>query len=166
MLAGRADSQRVVRLDTWTPADTANVRQARREYAWSWALCYLLHNNPNYAERFRTLGGDYLTRRGVSFEQLFAPMAGEINFEFGFFLQRVDVGYRVDLCRWDWHTRCRSLDDGSAVSTRCVAARGWQASGLLVTQGRTYRSEADGDWSTGADRETTDANGSPDGSGG
>jgi hypothetical protein len=165
MLSDRPGSHCQVRLDAWTLEDAANVKLVRDEYLRSWALCYLLHHNPNYADRFRLLGNDYLTRQRGTFENLFAPMAQEIIFEYEFFLRRVDVGYRVDLCRWDWQKPCLSLDDEDAVTGRCVAARGWQTAGVRVTKGRTYAYDADGSWSTQASIGTFDANGSADGSG-
>ena len=158
LLANRVDTGHVP-LAAWNKEHADSVRETRQEYLWSWALCYLLHNNPNYAERFRMLGGNYLTRTDASFDDVFAPMAREIVFEYGFFLERVDVGYRVDLCRWDWHKPNRSIDDAGQVEVRCAAARGWQASDLIVTAGKTYTYKASGFWNTGADSGITDANG-------
>ena len=165
MLANRVDTGHVP-LAAWNKEHADSVRETRQEYLWSWALCYLLHNNPNYAERFRMLGGNYLTRTDASFDDVFAAIAREIVFEYGFFLERVDVGYRVDLCRWDWHKPNRSIDDAGQVEVRCAAARGWQASDLIVTAGKTYTYKASGFWNTGADSGITDANGHTGGPGG
>src|SRR5690606_30887307 len=69
-----------------------------QNYAWRWALCHLLANNKNYADRFRPLGLGLLTKQDVSFEQTYGAMAQEIAFEYRFFLQHLERGYRVDLC--------------------------------------------------------------------
>jgi hypothetical protein len=165
LLAQRGGDPRHVRPEAWTATDADNTRRVREEYLWNWALCYLLRNNPNYSERFRLLGGDYLTKKNDSFERLFTPMADEIMFEYAFFLQRIDSGFRVDLCRWDWHTPARPLDDATPITNRCLAARGWQASEALVTAGSSYDYEATGTWSAARHWEPTDADGHADGSG-
>ena len=66
--------------------------------------------NPNYATRFRTLGDSYVTQGHDSFDNAFASVTDEIAFEYAFFLEHMDVGYRVDLCRWDWQKRFHTLD--------------------------------------------------------
>lgn len=164
MLSKRGGDLRQVSTAGWTASDVESVRQARQECLWSWALCYLLYNNPNYSDRFQSLGGDYLTKRKVTFEQLFAPMAHEITFEYNFFLQHIDTGYRVDLCRWDWHRR-QDTQDADDSREHYSAARGWQASDISVSAGQRFSFEATGQWSTGTGRAATDADGDSEGKG-
>jgi hypothetical protein len=164
MLSNRGGNGQQVSIAAWTARDTDSVRLARQDCLRSWALCYLLYNNPNYSDRFQTLGSDYLTKRNVSFEQLFAPMAREVSFEFEFFLQHVDTGYRVDLCRWDWHRR-QTMQGGDDPREHYTAARGWQASDISVSEGKRYSFDAAGQWSTSADRPATDADGDAAGNG-
>lgn len=118
-----------------------------QNYAWRWALCHLLANNPNYAARFRPLGVGLLTRRpGYSFKRVYGAMAKEINFEYHFFLARLAPGFRVDLCGWDWKTRYRQPTGPAAVSSTIEARKGWQPSRLLVKAGKTYEYSAAGTW--------------------
>ncbi len=164
MISNRGGNERQVSTTAWTAQDADSFRLARQDCLQSWALCYLLYNNPNYSQRFQSLGSDYLTKRDVTFEQLFAPMAREVSFEYGFFLQHIDTGYRVDLCRWDWHRRqtAQGVDDRRE---HYAAARGWQASDISVSAGRRYSFDAAGQWSTSADRPATDADGDAAGNG-
>jgi len=119
-----------------------------QNYAWRWALCHLLANNPNYAARFRPLGLGMLTRRpGYSFERVYGSMAKEINFEYQFFLAHLEPGFRVDLCGWDWKAKYRQPIGPAAVSSTIEAGKGWQPSRLLVKAGKTYEYSAAGTWS-------------------
>jgi hypothetical protein len=106
----------------------------------------MLHHNANFADRFRTLGEEYLSQKDTSFERHFAAMRSELLFEYLFFLKHVDVGYRADLCGWDWQRRFRTLDERREIGARCLAKRGWQASGLHVTEGSSYAFHATGEW--------------------
>jgi hypothetical protein len=159
MFAARPEGGRQVPRNQWTPQDANNFRQARQDYLRTWALCHLLVHNPNYASRFRSLGESYLSNREDSFERVFGPVSQEMEFEYRFFVDHALVGYRVDLCSWDWRTRFQPLERGAAVQRRVLAARGYQASGLLVSARRRYAFRAEGAWSTRADGPLGDANG-------
>lgn len=136
-----------------------------QEYAWRWALCHVLANNTNYAPRFRPLGIGMLTGQPVSFAQVYAPMADQISFEYLFFIEHMDTGYRADLCSWDWRKKFLPLGDGGrSVAARINAPRGWQPTGLKVEAGVKYAYEAKGDWHIG-DGAKVDANGAADGRG-
>jgi hypothetical protein len=116
-----------------------------QNYAWRWALCHLLANNPNYADRFRPLGLAILTDQPVTFEQTYGAMAREISFEYLFFLKHFDVGYRVDLCAFDWKKKFKPLRVGN-ITTPVAANRGWQATGIVVAQGDQLDYSAEGTW--------------------
>ena len=131
-----------------------------QNYAWRWALCHLLANNTNYAARFRPLGLGLLTRQEVNFEQVYGAMAREVSFEYRFFLQHVERGYRADLCSWDWSKEFRPLTTTNrTVAARVLAARGWQPSGLTVSKGSTYECSAKGSWKTSKSSRSVDADG-------
>lgn len=137
-----------------------------QNYAWRWALCHLLGNNPNYAPRFRPLGLALLTKKnGVTFQRVYGPMAREISFEYLFFLKHLERGYRVDLCSWDWKAKYRIPRGGSSVTARILAARGWQPGRLRVTEGQKYAYSATGTWKTGTEGKPIDAGGSEEGPG-
>lgn len=136
-----------------------------QNYAWRWALCHLLANNTNYQARFRPLGLAYLTNQNVTFEQVYGPMADEIIFEYLFFLNHMERGYRVDLCSWDWTARFSRLLPGRTGKTKVKAAAGWQPSRILLESGQKYDFSASGQWKLAKDGEALTADGKPDGSG-
>ncbi len=136
-----------------------------QNYAWRWALCHLLENNPNYSPRFRMLGLGFLTGQKVSFADSYSAMLNEIAFEYRFFVRHLEDGYRVDLCRWDWNRKFKEPSAGSPISARVAAARGWQPSGVTVAADKKYDYSASGLWRTGKDTQDTTADGSSDGGG-
>lgn len=122
-----------------------------QNYAWRWALCHLLANNPNYYDRFRPLGLGILTDQpDATFAKVYGSMAQEIAFEYLFFLEHFDLGYEVTLTAWDWKTKFRRA---TSVPVTCTieANRGWQASRLLVKAGEEFEVSAEGSWSLSAD---------------
>jgi hypothetical protein len=165
MLAKRSDRQQHVPLSDWTTQDTELVRSAEQHYVRSWALCHMLLCNPNYATRFRSLGDSFVNQGRDSFDSAFAPVAKEMAFEYAFFLQHIDIGYRVDLCRWDWQKRFRTLDAHGTASARIEAARGYQATGLTVVAGQHYDYATIGSWGTSAESPSTNADGDRHGTG-
>jgi len=145
---------------------TGQTSDGWKNYAQRWALCHLLANNPNYGQRFRTLGFSLLgARPGASYQSFFGTMNREIEFEYGVFLRNLETGYRVDLCAWDWKTRFRRAREGREVKVMVRAGRGWQASRVGVQAGRTYTVTATGEWQTSADGKPVDADGDQRGTG-
>ena len=135
-----------------------------QNYAWRWALCHLLSQNTNYAQRFRPLGLGLLNKQPVSFEQVYGPMAAEISFEYKFFLQHLQRGYRVDLCSWDWKKKFRPLTTSSRnIVAPVMARKGWQPTGLTVAESSKYSFTTTGKWKTG--KTSCDAEGLADGKG-
>ena len=131
-----------------------------QDYAWRWALCYLLANNPNYADRFRPLAVALMEGRpGVSFESVYGPVAREVSFEYDHFLATVGDGYRADLTAWPWKSRARPLAPGSGARAKVKAAAGWQTAGVSVQAGAPYAIDAAGTWRTAEAGSPCDANG-------
>jgi hypothetical protein len=149
----------------WNDADVRSLGDIKQTYAWSWLVCHLLEYNPNYRARFRALGQDYLANQEDTFGKRFDPIARQLAFEYEFTIAHMAQGYRVDLCAWDWDKRCRYLAGGRPVRARVAAARGYQASGLLVTAGQSYSYEAAGSWTADAQVGATTADGGAQGSG-
>jgi hypothetical protein len=101
-----------------------------QDYAWRWALCYLLANNPNYSDRFRPLAVALMEQRpGASFEATYGPVAREVSFEYDRLLETVGNGYRADLTAWPWKAAFRTLAPGGSQKTRIKAAAGWHLRG-------------------------------------
>jgi hypothetical protein len=136
-----------------------------QNYAWRWALCHLLANNPNYRDRFRPLGLALLTGKRASFEQVYGSMAKEISFEYLFFLEHFGVGYRADLVAWDWKTKFRAPRGATLVSAKIASRAGWQPTRCQVRKDTEYEFSAAGQWQTDADSGLCSADGRDDGSG-
>lgn len=136
-----------------------------QNYSWRWALCHLLGFNENYTQRFKPLGLALLGGQDVDFWQVYGTQAEEINFEYQLFLQDVEVGYRCDLCSWDWRTRFKGLQGDAAVVSRIRADRGWQASRLKVFERDSYAYTATGDWQLDRESDDVTADGDEEGAG-
>jgi len=117
-----------------------------RTYSWRWALCHLLANNKNYAQRFRPLGMALLTRKRDSFGNTYGKYLKEMEFEYNFFLDRIQPGFDVAACSWDWNTRFRKLKPGKVNKSIVRANLGFQATGVEVVAGETYKIATDGKW--------------------
>jgi hypothetical protein len=164
LLASRDDPQRPVRLADWSVEATDEVAGLYKPYCWSWAVCHFLVNNPNYAGQFRQLGRRYLSDEpaGSTGAIRFPP---EAAFEFSQFIEHLDVGYRTNLCAWEWDRRPQPLRHQRTISRRVKAARGYQATGLAVRAGQRVAYRALGQWSTGPDAVSITADGTEDGTG-
>lgn len=114
-------------------------------YAWRWALCHLLANNPNYSGQFKRLGIAMMKKLPESFESAYGGVAQEISFEYDQFVRHVANGYRADLCAWQWNARFTPLRQGRKVKSDVEAAYGWQASGVEVQAGANYQVSASGE---------------------
>lgn len=119
-----------------------------RAYAWRWALCYMLVNNPNYNRRFYALGDAMMRPNSrANFYAEFADVASEISFEYRQFTRELGNGYQQQLCSWDWKTKAVSLNSGRSAKKKIAAGRGWQATSAKLESGETYESFARGSWS-------------------
>ena len=135
-------------------------------YAWRWALCQLLANNPNYSDRFKALGIAMMTGvPGASFESVYGPVAREVSFEYDFFVRTLDNGYRTDLCAWQWGRKFQVVPTARHATARVQARYGWQASGIKLQSGQSYDYVAEGTWKIAADGDDLDADGRDDGRG-
>jgi hypothetical protein len=131
-----------------------------QNYAWRWALCHLLANNPNYAPRFRPLGLGLLTEQAdASFERVYGDMAKEITFEYRQFLKHIEKGYRADLCGWNWKTKFKTIRTGAVISVDIEARKGWQPTHVTLIKGEEYEFSAGGTWTLSKDGEPVNADG-------
>jgi len=162
MMDNPATQGRHVPANAWTDIDADNVAQARHEYLHSWAFCYMMLHNPNYSKRFRSLGNVFVAEQRDAFDDFFAPVRDKIEFEHQLFLKHASVGYRVDLCAWDWSSPFRTLSAKESHKTCVAAGKGFQASGVTVTSGQRYDFQAEGLWLLSADGQQADANGDQD----
>ncbi len=135
-----------------------------KAYAWRWAVCHLLANNPNYSRRFKRLGMNLMAEEKDSFKIAFGDLAGEISFEYDQFVKNFDNGYRVDLCAWDWKTEAVDLGT-KPVKKEVNAMAGWQATTAKLTKGNSYDVIAKGKWKISADSPEITADGQASGRG-
>ncbi|MEL7497280.1 MAG: hypothetical protein AAFN77_06685 [Planctomycetota bacterium] len=133
-------------------------------YAWRWALCHLLASNPNYADRFKTLGMNMMAKQEDSFELAFGKQREKISFEYDQFVKNFGNGYRVDLCTWDWKTKASRLTLGNRIKQKVQAKSGWQATKLKIEKGQSYDFIAQGEWSVN-EVSQVDADGNDEGTG-
>jgi hypothetical protein len=137
-----------------------------QDYAWRWALCHLLANNPNYSTRFVPLAIGLMEERpGVSFESVYGPVAREVSFEYDQFLETIGNGYQSDLTAWPWKAKFQRLADSGEATVKVKAKGGWQPSRVLVESGDRLEILATGTWKIAAAGQPLDANGESDGRG-
>lgn len=129
-------------------------------YAWRWALCHLLANNPNYNRKFRDLGmGLMAGQSGVSFGKAYGSVAKQLTFEYDHFVRNVSNGYRADLCAWRWKHRFKDLEGSKPQKfDKILAKAGWQPT-INVQQGIYYDCIAKGEWTLDGTGEKATADG-------
>lgn len=136
------------------------------DYAWRWAMCHLLANNPNYSNRFVPLAIALMEEReGVSFESVYGPVAREVSFEYDQFVATLGNGYRSDLTAWPWQAKFQRLADSAEAKVKIKAKGGWQPARVLVESGDRFEIVADGTWKIAAAGQPLDADGEADGRG-
>jgi len=131
-----------------------------QDYAWRWALCHLLANNPNYADRFKPLAIALMKKQaGATFEVVYGPTALQLAFEYDLFLAQLDNGYRADLCAWQWNRKFTPLTGKRRTQVKVSALLGWQATGVQLEAGASYDLAAVGNWKIAQDGGEYDADG-------
>lgn len=137
-----------------------------QDYAWRWALCHMLANNPNYANSFKPLAISLMQQTPIaSFERTFGKVAPQISFEYSLFLEQFQNGYRSDLNAWQWNTKFYRLEGNAQRKTKVSAKYGWQASGLILEKGKSYDIASVGSWNITQENNEISAEGNEDGSG-
>ena len=137
-----------------------------QDYAWRWALCHLLANNPNYADRFKPLAIALMkNREAVSFKAVYGPTGKQLAFEYALFLETLDNGYRADLCAWQWNRKSSPLSGKRRTQVKISAMSGWQPSGVKLERGAAYDLAAVGNWKIAKDGGEYNADGDQAGRG-
>jgi hypothetical protein len=136
-----------------------------QNYASRWALCHFLVHDPNYAPRFLEMGRGFLAGKDVNFDETYGASARELWFEYLFFLEHIDQGYRVDLCAWDWNKKFAPLGAGRTLTATIRAGRGWQPTGLTASSGTRYECAATGNWRIAGGAKAVDVKGDDRGRG-
>ncbi len=136
-----------------------------QNYAWRWALCHLLANNPNYASRFRPLGLDILTTQNLTFEKTYGDQADRISFEYKFFIAHMCNGFRCDLAAFDWSKKFLAVQGAVARNVTVLAERGWQPTQAMVATDKTYELATSGSWQLSKGGDNIGPAGTSDGKG-
>ena len=137
-----------------------------QDYAWRWALCHLLANNPNYSDRFKPLAIALMTEQeGASFAAAYGDVEREISFEYDQFLSALDNGYDARLAAWQWGRRFVPLRGSRSVKSKVLAKAGWQPTGARLSASETYAAKAEGEWKLSAKGNSLSAIGEEDGRG-
>jgi len=148
-------------LDNATTTSKSSDRTAEswKANACCWALCYMMINNSNYSKEFRSMGMKMMMGMRETFELTYEGRMQEIDFEYRQFLKNFDIGYREDLCKWNWRLTPKKLFGSDMIGTDVNARAGWQATKVRLVQGETYEYVAKGEWQTDPEFETSTASG-------
>ena len=112
------------------------------EYAWCWALCKFFDSHPRWQNEFRKLK-DRVNEQSFNKRIRYELRAGwpELQVEWDAFMRTLDYGY--DIPRMTMHHQTSGpVTDKRSISI--AADRGWQSTGWLLKQGRSYQVSASG----------------------
>jgi len=113
-------------------------------YAWCWALCAWLDAHPRYQDRFRRMQ-KYVNepaRFNEEFKKLFLADIATMAREWLVFSDGLE--FDVDIARTTIDFRPGRPPAPTGASVTVAADKGWQASGVKVEAGKTYRLAASG----------------------
>ncbi len=122
-----------------------NDLQRNTGYAYAWAFCLLLDQNPRYAPKFHELAKDL--GKGEfreAFDRIFAEDLAELSLEWRLFAESLQAGFDVGRAAVVFEPRPKLLPSGETQTTEIRADRGWQSTGLRVTGDGQYRIRATG----------------------
>jgi hypothetical protein len=145
--------------DNQTASGGSGDVQKWRDKAASWALCYMMIHNANYSKDFRKWGVAVMMGHADTFQLRFGDRMDQIAFEYRQMLSRLEIGYREDLCEWDWKTPAKKLHGSDMVESAVDARSGWQATRVELVEGETYEFVAQGQWQVGPDEDACSADG-------
>ena len=123
-----------------------NDFQKYNAYAWSWSLCAFLDGHPKYRDRFRRIGTLVTSRSDATLElqKVFPEDWPELSEEWLVFAGNLCYGYDIERSVLDLRRGEPLARTGAASEFEIAADRGWQSSGILIEQGRTYTITASG----------------------
>lgn len=142
----------VLRIDNRRPLNT-------NHYAWSWALCWLLENDPRFQKTLHTMrrGLDFAPDGGRRFNRRFYRQVGKrgwrsLEIQWLATVATMDFGYDHQRMRID-ESAVKQLSNGQQ-TTNVMADRGWQSTGWQLEQGKRYELAATGRYRIAQDRST------------
>lgn len=113
-------------------------------YGWVWALCHFLDNHPAYRGRFRRMPG-WVTRDDFDrrFKRTYARDRTRLEKEWRLFVSTLVYGHEIEREAIEFEDGS-PLASGAARTAKIRSDQGWQASGVRVKAGQTYRISASG----------------------
>ena len=134
------------------------------QYAYAWALCWFLHNHPDYQQAFarvRTIRRGDLFR--AAFDQYLSGLLPAMGVDWLLTVDSLTEGFDADKCfpRRSGHNALPFLPESSALeketplakSVNIAAESDWQSTGLLLTEGQQLEISASGRFQIGKDSE-------------
>ena len=121
------------------PRDFATF--AKRPYAWSWAVCSFLDKHPNYRDRFHELARQSSDAGFNGRLQDAYRTEVRLEPEWQIFLAHIEPGYDFERAAIDFK---RGSPFARPTDVDVRADHGWQTSGLLLEQGKSYSISAEG----------------------
>jgi hypothetical protein len=125
--------------DILFPADSSFVDD--RDYAFAWAICWLLRSHPFYRAEFGDL---FAVRRGQTFGEVFRHIpngvVARLELEWPVFIDSLCEGFDVERA-FPVH---RESNGSRQVKLALVADRGWQDTGVIIAPGEQWRVSCSG----------------------
>lgn len=123
-----------------------NDFQNYTSYSWSWALCAFLDGHPRYRERFRRIGSLVTSRSDATLEleKVFKADWSELSEEWLVFAGNLCYGYEIERTVLDLRPGQRLTQAEQGPPLEIAPDRGWQSSGVVVEQGKSYLITATG----------------------
>lgn len=120
--------------------------QKYNAYAWSWALCAFLDGHPRYRDRFRRLGSLVTSRNGsgVELQEVYQADWRDLSEEWLVFAGNVCPAYDIERTVLDLRAGKAAASGAAESKVEIAAGRGWQSSGVLVEQGKSYEIRGEG----------------------
>lgn len=126
-----------------------NAHLQNAPYGWSWALCWFFDNHPKYQQAFRDLQNN-VRNETLSFSTQFysnlKEQWPEIKEQWMIFVLEIDYGYELApaIVMHEAKVLGRPEDSSQPLQSQVNAARGWQSTGIELTQGASYEIAATG----------------------
>jgi hypothetical protein len=125
---------------------SANDFSGYDTYAWAWSLCAFLDGHSKYRDRFRNIGQLVVGRGDATLElhEVYKSDWNELAEEWLVFAGNVCYGYDIERTILDLRPGKPLASASDKIDIDIAANRGWQSSGVMVEQGKTYRITAAG----------------------
>ena len=116
-----------------------------RPYAWSWAVCLFFNKHPDCRGRFREVSSPALRSRfREAMQETFGEDAQTLRIEWAVFAHNIMPNYDFERTVIAF-PKAAELELSESKTIAVAADQSWQASGIRLLAGRTYRLESNGE---------------------